>query len=194
MATSEIRKLNVGCGHDIRTGYVNLDVASLPGVDVVHDLAVFPWPFGDDAFDEVLMMSVLEHLPNVVGTIEEVWRICRDGARVAVCVPHWNSRTAWLDPTHIRPFDAETFDFFDPEAQLCRTRPYYSRARFRVEAVTYHGFWFRRAWPWTLRVTRERPRRQLMRFLTSLPDIVHYLDFELRAIKKTGEQRDSPER
>ena len=189
MATTETRKLNAGCGRDIRAGYINLDATPLPGVDVVHDLTVFPWPFDDDTFDEVLMMSVLEHLPNVVRTVEELWRICRDGAKVVICVPHWNSRTAWLDPTHLRPFDAETFDFFDPEAELCRERSYYTRARFRVEAVTYHGFWFRRAWPWSKRVTRERPRRQLMRLLTSLPDIVHYLDFELRALKSAQDPR-----
>jgi hypothetical protein len=38
-------------------------------------------------------------------------------------------------------------------------------------------------------VTRERPRRQLMRLLTSLPDIVHYLDFELRALKSAEDFR-----
>jgi len=184
MSNSKPQKLNVGCGMDVREGYVNLDVQQLPGVDVVHDLTVLPWPFDNDSFDEVLVMSVLEHLPNTVATMEEIWRICRDGAAVTICVPHWNSRTAWLDPTHVRPFDAETFDFFDPESELCRGRPYYTKARFRVEAITYHGFWFRRAWPWKKRVTRERPRRQWMRFLTSLPDIVHYMTFELRAMKQ----------
>jgi SAM-dependent methyltransferase len=183
MVTTTLRKLNVGCGRDVREGYVNLDIAPLAGVTVVHDLTVFPWPFDENTFDEVLVMSVLEHLPNAVRTMEEIWRICGDGAAIVVRVPHWNSRTAWLDPTHIRPFDAETFDFFDPDTELCRERPYYSQARFRVEAITFNGFWFRRAWPWSKRVTRERPRRQLMRLLTSLPDIVHYMTFELRALK-----------
>jgi hypothetical protein len=32
MDTTETRKLNVGCGRDIRAGYVNLDVTPPPGV------------------------------------------------------------------------------------------------------------------------------------------------------------------
>jgi SAM-dependent methyltransferase len=185
MPDGEIHKINFGCGSDIRAGYINVDVHPLAGVDVVHDLAEFSWPFDDDRFDETLLLSVLEHLPHPVRAIEEVWRISRDGARIVVCVPHWNSRTAWVDPTHVRPYDAETFDFFDPESPLFRDRPYYTKARFRVEAITYHGFWFRRKWPWSKRVTRARPRRRLMRLLTSLPDVVHNLTFELRALKSS---------
>jgi len=32
-----MKKLNLGCGNDIRQGYINLDVAKLDGVDVVWD-------------------------------------------------------------------------------------------------------------------------------------------------------------
>ena len=53
------RKLNLGSGIDIRPGYVNLDVAALPGVDVVHDLAELPLPFETAAFDEVLCKDIL---------------------------------------------------------------------------------------------------------------------------------------
>jgi hypothetical protein len=31
-------KLNLGCGRDIKQGFVNLDYMPLPGVDVVADL------------------------------------------------------------------------------------------------------------------------------------------------------------
>jgi len=184
------RKLNLGCGKDIREGYVNLDIHPLAGIDVVHNLAEIPWPFDDDSFDEVLMISILEHLPNTTAAMEEVWRICRHGALVVVQVPHWNSRTAWHDPTHVRPFTSETFDFFDPETEFGKNRAYYSRARFRVEAITYHGFWFRRAWPWKKRTTRNRPHRRLFHLITSLPDTVQYLTFELRALKENGEAQE----
>src|SRR5207244_6816950 len=36
-------KLHLGCGHIIKEGWVNHDLAHLPGVDVVHDLRTFPW-------------------------------------------------------------------------------------------------------------------------------------------------------
>ena len=58
-------KLNVGCGKDIRPDFVNLDVAPLPGVDVVHDLTRKPWPFEDKRFDHIELINVLEHLPTL---------------------------------------------------------------------------------------------------------------------------------
>lgn len=42
--------LNLGCGTDIRSGWVNLDSAELPGVDVVHDLDRLPLPFEEGRF------------------------------------------------------------------------------------------------------------------------------------------------
>ncbi len=32
-----MKKLNLGCGKDIRKGYINLDLKKLPGVDIVHN-------------------------------------------------------------------------------------------------------------------------------------------------------------
>ena len=59
---SEQQKLNLGCGNDIRDGWINLDSAKLPGVNIVHDLEDLPLPFGDENFDYVLCQDVLEHV------------------------------------------------------------------------------------------------------------------------------------
>ena len=39
-----VKKLNFGCGRDIREGYVNADIARLDGVDKVFDFNKFPYP------------------------------------------------------------------------------------------------------------------------------------------------------
>ena len=74
-----MNKLNLGCGQDIRKGYVNLDFLKLRGVDVVHDLNKFPYPFDDDEFDEIYTSHVLEHLDNLPKAMKELKRICRNG-------------------------------------------------------------------------------------------------------------------
>jgi SAM-dependent methyltransferase len=129
--------LNLGCGHAVKEGWVNLDIAALPGVDVVHDLKVIPWPFGDSRFEEVHADNVLEHLPDFIAAMEEIYRISKPGAKIFIGVPYWNSFEAWGDPTHDRLFSEEMFEFLDPSHWRGRERSFYSKAKFRIDEIQY---------------------------------------------------------
>src|SRR4051812_33063329 len=76
--------LNLGCGRKHLPGAVNLDVTLDTSPDVVHDLNRRPWPFPDDSFREVVALDVIEHLDDVIGSMEEIHRVCRDGAVVRI--------------------------------------------------------------------------------------------------------------
>ena len=130
-------RLHLGCGRITKEGWLNHDIAMLPGVDVVHDLRKFPWPFRDGQFEEVFADNVLEHLPDTVRTMEEIYRITVHGARVFIGVPFWNSFEAWGDPTHQRMFSEEMFEFFDPTTWRGKERSYYTNARFKIEKMVY---------------------------------------------------------
>lgn len=130
-------KLHLGCGHLIKEGWVNHDLVALPGVDVVHDLRVFPWPFADGQFDEVFAENVFEHLRDTTRVMEEVYRITKPGAGVFIGVPFWNSFEAWGDPTHERLFSEDVFEFFDPSTKHGAERGYYSKARFRIDRIIF---------------------------------------------------------
>ena len=136
-------KLHLGCGRIILPDHVNVDFAALPGVDVVHDLSKFPWPFEDQQFEEVILVDILEHLPSVTKTLEEVHRITRPSGRVLIRVPYYNSTDASGDPTHIHSFNERTLDFVDPEREMGKDRSYYSSARFHIRAVGYRIYFFR---------------------------------------------------
>lgn len=112
-------------------------MAPLHGVDVVHDLRIFPWPFAEEQFDEVYADNVLEHLPDTVKTMEEIYRITKPGAGIFIGVPYWNSFEAWGDPTHVKLFSEEIFEFFDPATWRGRERSYYSNAKFKIEKIVY---------------------------------------------------------
>lgn len=107
-----MRRLNLGAGADAKPGFVNLDINPGPGIDVVHDLNRFPYPFKDDEFDEILAYSILEHVDDIVRTMEELHRILKPGGRVDIIVPHYNGPIAWGNPTHVRTFSYESFLFF----------------------------------------------------------------------------------
>lgn len=82
-------RLNLGCGPDIKSGYVNVDFRSLPGVDRVEDLSKFPWPFEDESADEILMLDFLEHFPYRATSIIllECHRILKADGTVVIQVP-----------------------------------------------------------------------------------------------------------
>jgi SAM-dependent methyltransferase len=105
-------KLNVGCGGKPRSGWVNVDRHPLPGVDVTHDLDVFPWPFEDGCADQVLAEHVYEHVGSPVEFVLEAWRVLRVGGLLTVTCPHWTSENAFTDPTHVRFVTDKTFDYW----------------------------------------------------------------------------------
>lgn len=108
-----MRRLNLGCGTDIRSGWVNLDRCKLPGVDVVHDLDRFPYPFPDEHFDVIYASHVLEHVIDLIAVMKELHRILRDGGRLIIRVPHFTSKDAFSDPTHRHVFTVHTFRYFN---------------------------------------------------------------------------------
>jgi len=105
------KKLNLGCGGDIKQGWINLDRHPLPGVDIVHDIEVVPLPFGDGEFDYIYCKDVLEHC-DYVPVLRELHRILTTGGRLHIKVPHFTARNNFVDPTHRRSFSFKTFDFF----------------------------------------------------------------------------------
>ena len=104
--------LNVGAGCHPLPHAVNVDLVALPGIDVVHDLDVAPWPFPDCSFDHVLAVQVFEHVAYPLTFMAEAWRVLTPGGLLEIHVPHWRSRNAFTDPTHRRFCTEETFDYW----------------------------------------------------------------------------------
>src|SRR4051794_21872348 len=83
--------LDIGCGSAKYPGAVGLDISADTDADVVHDLDVFPYPFADSSFDQILMQDVLEHVAEPLRVFAELHRIGRPGARVQIRTPHFSS-------------------------------------------------------------------------------------------------------
>ena len=115
-------KLNLGCGHDHKEGYVNVDVSDLGKPDQVVNLEALPWPWDDDSVDEILIKHTLEHLGQstklYLDIICEFWRICRDGALITIIVPHHRHDHYLNDPTHVRAITPGGLELFSQKKNL----------------------------------------------------------------------------
>ncbi len=110
--------LNLGCGNKRITGAVNVDISPAVAPDVVHDLNRRPWPFDSDTFSEVRAYDVIEHFDDVIATMEEIHRICSDGAVVKITVPHFSCANAFTDPTHRHYFGHSSFHYVTGEHEF----------------------------------------------------------------------------
>jgi SAM-dependent methyltransferase len=172
MKTGDLR-LHLGCGRSKRDGFVGVDIMPLKGVDVVHDLSAFPYPFEDNSVSEIIMRNVLEHLTDTVRVMEEVWRISKNGARINILVPYFNSPGAAQDPTHVRFFTENSFDYFTPDGETALSAyNFYSKARFRITSLHAHQAEL-------LALLPKRVQWLLAHHLAT----VHTLDFNLIAVK-----------
>jgi SAM-dependent methyltransferase len=105
-------KLNLGCGHFYREGFVNVDRDPDSPADVIHDLDRSPYPFADGSFDYIEMSHVLEHLEHTSEAMREISRILRPGGTVLIRVPHFSRGFTHWD--HKRGFDVSFPYYFTP--------------------------------------------------------------------------------
>jgi SAM-dependent methyltransferase len=121
---NSIVKVDLGCGINKPPGFIGVDQYASPLVDKVADLTR-RFPFASSSVDYVRAHDVIEHLPNRIHTMNEIWRICKNQAVVDIRVPSSDGRGAFQDPTHVSYWNANSFFYYTPAYpayfQLCQT-------------------------------------------------------------------------
>jgi ubiquinone/menaquinone biosynthesis C-methylase UbiE len=106
-----MKKLNLGCGKDIKKGFINLDNVKLKGIDVVTDVNK-KLPFKNNEFDFILANDILEHVDDLPKVMKELYRILKPKGVIRIRVPHYLESSAYTDPTHKNFFGHNTFKYF----------------------------------------------------------------------------------
>lgn len=153
-----MKTLDIGCGNNKHIGngiekVIGMDIVDLPGVDVIHDMELFPYPFDNLSFNTVVMHHSLEHVSKENKTniiiIEEIYRILAPGGLLVVEVPigQWFN----YDPTHKNYVGYWYWKYFSSDFPL----NFYTHARFDLvsaELVGVHGLkyieWFTPIFNW----------------------------------------------
>lgn len=95
---------------------LGIDQHKCEGVDVVHDLTKFPYPFKDNSIDGAFSSHFVEHLDGLtrIKFFNEMYRILKMGARMRHIHPHYRSVRAIQDPTHAwPPIAPESYWYWD---------------------------------------------------------------------------------
>ena len=88
LAESAGIRLDIGCGANKQDGFVGIDMQPLPGVDIIWDVNIHPWPLPDECALVAMCSHLVEHIPPCIVTAEgtrwpflefmdEVWRLLK---------------------------------------------------------------------------------------------------------------------
>lgn len=127
-----MRILDVGCGVNKYPGAIGVDRNARTRADVLCDLDHFPYPFRDDSFDQLRAVHVIEHVSDVIRTVEEFHRLVRDGGSIHIVTPHYTDFSSFCDPTHRWHLNSFSLRYF---GQDNAGYGYYSTARLRETSV-----------------------------------------------------------
>jgi predicted SAM-dependent methyltransferase len=118
-------KIDLGCGLNKKgEDYIGVDYTKVDGVDIVHNLNEYPWPFEDNSVDEIFTSHYVEHIPHnifnpndkrdgLIQFMDECYRILKVGGKLTIQVPFGSSIRAFQDPTHERFLFKESFYYFN---------------------------------------------------------------------------------
>jgi O-antigen biosynthesis protein len=101
-------KLNLGGRFNRQAGYLNVD---LRDADLCCDLRE-TWPFADNSVGVILADDVLEHLPDKLQVIKEVYRVLAPGGYFLSRTPSTDGRGAFQDPTHVAFYNENSFLYY----------------------------------------------------------------------------------
>lgn len=167
--------IDLGCGTRKQKGYVGIDSKKLEGVDIVCGIGK-GLPFEDNTIDRIYANFLFEHIENFIPFMQELYRICRNGAIIKASFPYWASVTQWKDPTHKQVITIETFRYFSDDKWY--GSEYGINTNFKVKSIKYNylsPFLQRRRYFFLF------PLRKFLR--KHLINIVHSVWIELEVVK-----------
>jgi SAM-dependent methyltransferase len=126
------RTLDVGCGINKYPGAIGIDRNPATRADVLCDLDHIPYPFADNSFDQLRAIHVIEHVSDVIRSMEEFHRLVRSGGRVRIETPHYTDFSSFCDPTHRWHLNSYSFRYF---GQDHAGFGYYTDRRFREISI-----------------------------------------------------------
>lgn len=123
-------RIDIGCGEQKRPGTIGLDRRVVKGVDVVCDLEG-GLPLRARSVETAYVIHTVEHIHNLNGFMEELYRVCCPGAKVYIKTSYYTSREAFVDPTHVRFITDDSFKYFE------YPNYYHLRCHFRTLSIEY---------------------------------------------------------
>jgi SAM-dependent methyltransferase len=103
--------VDLGCGSRKQQGFIGIDRFPMPGVDIVADMNK-RLPLDDHSVDYLVASHSLEHVDDLIFTMQEIYRVCKHRALVCIVAPYQHTSLNMTNPFHKQVFNEHTPRFF----------------------------------------------------------------------------------
>jgi O-antigen biosynthesis protein len=124
--------LDLGAAHNKPPGYLGVDQYAGEGVDIVGDVTT-GIDLPDSSVGVIRAVDFLEHVPDKVSMFNELYRLLAHGGMLLSLTPSTDGRGAFQDPTHVAPYNENSFWYFTDQ-EYARYVPSIS-CRFQVSRL-----------------------------------------------------------
>ncbi len=180
MYHGSVRILDVGCGIRKAPGAIGIDRNPASAADVLCDLDRLPYPFADASFDRLEATHVIEHVADVLRTMEEFHRLVKPGGRVRVVTPHYTDFSSFCDPTHRWHLNSFSFRTFGEDHGGFG---YYTTSKYREISVRVRLLALWRALGFEVLVNRSRRFRRFWEYYLCYVVRGKVMEFEFEVVK-----------
>ena len=151
-------RLDLGCSYHKKDGYIGIDILKADGVNVVTDAQSMP--FKTSIFDEVYSSYALEHIPDNLAVITELYRICKPDTLIRLILPHSTCPAFYDDLTHCHKYSSRTWEHYDQEMHELTGHPnYLPDVNFKLDSFEL------RWWPPQVIERKSGLKKIFLRFL-----------------------------
>jgi len=108
---NKLLKIDLCGGINKKEGYTSMD---LQNADIIGDLDE-TWKLDDNSVGLIYANDAVEHLKDPIHTMNEAYRVLKDGGYFIINVPSTDGMGAWCDPTHKSFWNIRSFKYYtDP--------------------------------------------------------------------------------
>ncbi len=126
-----MKKLNFGCGRDIRKGWDNVDIQKSKKLTKSFDANKFPYPLEDNTYDYVFLSGVIELLYEPDKCLYELWKKCKPNAIIEIVSAYYNNKGLCNDIQTKHFFTESTFKHFANENSTID-----KQQKFEIESIS----------------------------------------------------------
>lgn len=123
--------LDLGARFNKQDGYFSVD---LQDADIIMDLEQHWSVLPDSSVGVLRAYHVLEHLSDPIHFFNEAYRVLAPGGFLLIEVPSANGPLAFADPTHVKFYVPESFDYYTKKQKADYIRPQF-KGKFQMSRI-----------------------------------------------------------